>query len=457
MSNEDITIDLQSYYDEIYRSVQDDDREKFRDLFLKLHDRDQSEVFHLLYPEKKVQITNYLTPQEFAMIFEWMEVEDQEAAIEYLPHGFIKEVLFYLPLDTVVYLIHETEKLEPDKILDLLNAEHRDQVLELLSYDEESAGGIMIKEYLSISPDSSLKEVISYIREQGGQAGTIYYLYVLDKQHRLVGVLSLRDLIFSPEDELVKNVMYNHVTSVPVDMDQEEVAKIIQDYDLLAVPVVTPDNRMRGIVTFDDVIDVFEEEATEDLISFAGVPRSTIEVKEPTIFETTSKRFPLIIVLVLLGVLLAGLISIFRKTLESVILLSAFIPLITGTGGSVGTQALAVTIRDLNLGGEDLSQKIRYTVKNEFGSGILTGLISSVILFVILSIIGIDLLLAVIVSVSIFLTICFSAVAGVALPIILMKFNQDPAVASGPFITTIIDAIGLVIYFLVATGLLSLI
>ncbi|NLJ70227.1 MAG: magnesium transporter [Clostridiaceae bacterium] len=455
MSSNEITIDRQSYYDEIYRSVRDNDRELFRRLFLKLHDRDQHEVFHLLYPEKKRKIAELLTPEEFALIFEWMDVEDQEAAIEYLSHDFIQQVLSYLPADEIANLIHDAETLESETIYDLLDPTQRDLVRELLSYEEETAGAIMIKEYLAISPESTLKQVIAFVREKGHQAGTIYYLYVLDKQHHLLGVLSMRDLILSPETELVKNVMFEQVVTVPITMDQEEVAKVIQNYDLLAVPVITPDNKMRGIVTFDDVMDILEEEATEDLISFAGVPRSSVEDKEPTVIETAKKRTPWIIVLIFLGLLVGGLIGIFHETLESVIALSAFIPLITGTGGNVGTQALAVTVRDLNLGGEDIGQRIWRTVKNEFGSGVLIGFVSSLVLFGVLNILKIEFILTIIVSVSIFLTICFSAVTGAIVPIILTKLKVDPAVASGPFISTIIDALGLMIYFLIATNLLE--
>jgi len=455
VSSNEITIDRQSYYEDIYRSVRDDDRELFRSLFLKLHDRDQHEVFHLLYPEKKRKIADLLTPEEFAMIFEWMVVEDQEAAITYLSHDFIQQVLSFLPADVIANLIHDAETLESETIYDLLEPTQRDLVRELLSYEEETAGAIMIKEYLTVSPEDTLKQVIAYVRAKGHQAGTIYYIYVLDKQHHLLGVLSMRDLILSPENELVKNVMFEQVITVPITMDQEEVAKVIQNYDLLAVPVITPDNKMRGIITFDDVMDVLEEEATEDLISFAGVPRSSVEDKEPTVLETTKKRTPWIIVLIFLGLMVGGLISIFHETLESVIALSAFIPLITGTGGNVGTQALAVTVRDLNLGGAEIGQKIWQTVKNEFGSGILIGFISSLVLFGVLNILKVEFVLTVIVSIAIFLTICFSAVTGAIMPIILTKLKVDPAVASGPFISTIIDALGLMIYFLIATSLLE--
>lgn len=456
--NGEIRIDRQSYFDDIFRSVKNNEREKFRSLFLKLHDRDQHEVFHLLYPEKKKKIADLLTAEEFAMIFVWMDKEDQEDAIEYLSRDFLTETLYYVPADDIAELIDYTGKFEPENILDLLNTEQREQVREMLTYEDETAGAIMIKEFISISPNSTLKEVIESVRQKGHQAETIYYLYVLDKQKHLLGVVSMRDLILSPETELVKNVMFDQIISVLTTADQEEVAKVIQNYDLLAVPVVSPDNKMRGIVTFDDVMDVIEEEATEDLISFAGVPKSSAEDEEPTVFRTAMKRTPWIILLIYLGMLVGGLIGIFEETLESVIALSVFIPMIIGTGGNVGTQALAMTVRDINLHDTDSASSkhnIWATVKNEFGSGFLIGLISSVVLFVTLLVLQYDIILALVVSLAIFLTICFSSVVGAMVPIILTKFKVDPAIASGPFISTIIDALGLLIYFMIATSLLE--
>jgi len=264
----------------------------------------------------------------------------------------------------------------------------------------------------------------------------------------------MRDLILSPSDELIKNVMYDQIVSVYTDTDQEEVARVIQNYDLLAVPVLTKDKKMRGIVTFDDVMDVLEEEATEDLISFAGVPKSSAEGEELSVFKTAIKRTPWIILLIFMGMLVGGLIGVFEDTLQSVLALSVFIPMIIGTGGNVGTQALAVTVRDINLKAGS-KEKIGDTVKKEFGSGLIIGLISGIILFVTLIILQTNFYLSLVVSLAIFLTICFSSVVGAMVPLILNKLNIDPAVASGPFISTIIDAIGLLIYFIIATSLLD--
>ena len=196
--------------------------------FLKLHDRDKHEVFHLLYPEKKKKLSKLLSPSEFADVFVWMDKEDQEDAIEYLAKEFLIEVLTFVPADDIAELVDYSDRFESEYILDLLDTTRRDQVREMLAYEDETAGAIMIKEYISVSADSTLSEAIEHIRQIGHRAETIYYLYVLDQQRHLVGVISMRDLILSPSDELIKNVMYDQIVSVYTDTDQEEVARVIQ-------------------------------------------------------------------------------------------------------------------------------------------------------------------------------------------------------------------------------------
>ena len=207
-----------------------------------MHDRDKHEVFHLLYPEKK-KLSKLLSPSEFADVFVWMDKEDQEDAIEYLAKEFLIEVLTFVPADDIAELVDYSDRFESEYILDLLDTTRRDQVREMLAYEDETAGAIMIKEYISVSADSTLSEAIEHIRQIGHRAETIYYLYVLDQQRHLVGVISMRDLILSPSDELIKNVMYDQIVSVYTDTDQEEVARVIQNYDLLAVPVLTKDKK----------------------------------------------------------------------------------------------------------------------------------------------------------------------------------------------------------------------
>lgn len=444
--------DKQKYYDDIYRAAKKNDREAFRELFLRLHDRDQHEVFHLLYPEKKRKISDFLSPEEFAEIFEYMELEDQEAAVEYLPDTFMAKVFNHMPADDVAAFLTQSDETDNNALLEMMDDTESEEVQEILSYAPETAGSIMTKEYISINYKQPLHEVIEHLRQIGREAETIYYLYVVDERKRLVGVLSLRDLLLSPENETVENIMFKQVASVRIDQDQEEVAKIIQDYDLLAIPVLTHDNRMMGIVTVDDIMDVLEEEVTEDFNEFAAISRGDDKFGP---FSTAKSRAPWIVILLFLGMITGGLIGTFEETLESVVMLAAFIPMIMDTAGNVGTQALAVAVRNLTVEDERDKASFVQTVKNELGAGMIIGVIASVFLIGIIAVFYRNMVLAGIISVSMFFTISVSTVIGTTIPTIINKFKIDPAVASGPFITTINDSLGLLIYFSIATLLLE--
>lgn len=446
----------QKTYDQIFLAAKNNEREKFRELFLRLHDRDQHEVFHLLYPDKKRKISEFLTPEEFAEIFEWMETEDQEAAVHYLPDEYMAHVFNFMAADDVAHFLTESDETDNETLLAMMDDEESQRVQELLSYAPETAGSIMTKEFIAIHYKQTLSEVIEQLRQIGREAETIYYLYVVDEKEKLVGVLSLRDLLLSPETETVENIMFTQVVSVRIDKDQEQVARIIQDYDLLAIPVLDHEGIIQGIVTVDDVMDVLEEEVTEDFNQFAAIKRSDDDRKtKSTPYRTARSRTPWIVILLFLGMITGGLIGAFEETLESVALLAAFIPMIMDTAGNVGTQSLAVAVRNLTIDDDQDKDSFFQTVKNEFGAGVLMGIVASIVIIGIIFVVYGNAVLALIISVSIFLTISMSTVIGAVIPVIINKFKIDPAVASGPFITTIADSLGLLIYFSIATLLLE--
>ncbi|MCF1684143.1 magnesium transporter [Tetragenococcus halophilus] len=449
---EKLKLNKNQYYDAIYRAAKKNDRKSFRKLFLRLHDRDQHEVFHLLYPEKKQKIANFLTPEEFSDLFEWMSIEDQEYVVNYFPKAFLTKLFNTMPTDDVVKFLKQSSNIEQGYPLGLMHEKKRLRVEELLSYQFETAGSIMTKEFVSVNQNQKASEVIAFLREIGNKAETIYYIYVLDNQADLVGVLSLRNLILAPENEIMQNVMSRQVVSVPVDMDQEEVARIIQDYDLLAAPVVEDNDTMIGIVTVDDVMDILENEVTEDFRDIAAIRRSD-KPKEESALQTAKERAPWIVILIFLGMLNGGLISSFEETLESVVLLAAFIPVMMDTAGNVGTQSLAVSVRNLNVE-KDEKQSLWKTIRKEFGAGILIGIAAAIVIFLVIAIFYQNVTLAFIVGISLWFTISFSTVVGAVIPAIADKLHVDPAVASGPFITTINDALGLMLYFSIATSLI---
>ncbi|WP_368646029.1 magnesium transporter [Alkalibacterium putridalgicola] len=444
----------QKTYEQIFAAAKENDKQAFRELFLRLHDRDQHEVFHLLYPDKKRKISEFLTPEEFAEIFEWMETEDQEAAVQYLPDAYMAEVFNTMAADDVARFLTESDETDNQTLLDMMDEEESQRVQEIMAYEPETAGSIMTKEFIKINFKDTTSEVVKQLRMIGREAETIYYLYVIDDKGRLVGVLSLRDLLLSPESEVVEDIMFNQVVSVNVDEDQEKVARVIQDYDLLALPVLGHDGTILGIVTVDDVMDILEEEVTEDFNEFSAIKRGDDDMKTSA-FRTAKSRIPWIIILLFLGTITGSLIGVFEETLESVVLLAAFIPMIMDTAGNVGTQSLAVAVRNLTIDDEKDKDGFLQTVKNELGAGMIMGIVASIVLVGMISVIYGNVVLAIIISVSMFITISISTVIGTVIPSIITKFKIDPAVASGPFITTINDSLGLMIYFTIATMLIE--
>lgn len=449
-----IQINKEKYYDDIYLAFDNDDRKTFRELFLRLHDRDQQELFHSLYPEKKRKIADFLTPKEFSEIFEYMEVEDQEIAIQTLPDSFIAEMFNNLANDDVVEFLTLSDEIDQDEILDMMDSDERSRVRELLTYAEDTAGSIMTKEFISIKDSDTAAKVMANLNTLADDAETIYYLYVLNDDGQLVGVLSLRDLLLANDQDLVRDIMSDTVTSVRIDMDQEEVAGIIRDYDLLALPVLSHDGRMQGIVTVDDIIDIIEEEATEDFIEFAAIRPSDSEDKESTVLSVTKQRVPWILILLILGLLSGSVIGYFEHTLESVVILAAFIPMIMGTAGNIGTQSLAVAVKNLSTNQDD-NDSIMAIIKREVLGGMIIGTILAIILVVLALVLYQNTILALIVSLAVFLSTIFSATVGAVVPLFFDKINIDPAVASGPFITTMNDIMALLIYFAIATSLLE--
>lgn len=441
------------HYDRIYKAVKENDRETFRSLFLKLHTRDQTELFHLLYPEKKKKIADFIEPEEFSGIFEFMEFEDQLEAIDYLPTHYIAEVFNDMAADDVSHFLAQLEDERKRPVLEMMNKEEREQVEELLSYTPRTAGSIMTKEFISVTMDQTVTEVISALRRIGKAAETIYYMYVVDEGMHLRGVVSLRDLIVSSEDETVRNLMSDQVISVNLAEDQEEVVRVIQEYDLLALPVIRTDGVILGIVTVDDVLDVLEVETTEDFQEFSAIKPS--ESDEMGILQTAKTRVPWIVILIFLGMITAGLISSFEETLQSVVALAAFIPIIMDSAGNVGTQSLAVAVRELSLDDKSKNKKLKDIVRREFGAGTLIGLAAAIAVSFLVMLLYQNAILALVIGLSMLITLSVSAVVGATVPLLIQKLKIDPAIASGPFITTINDALGLFIYFSIATFLLE--
>ena len=452
----ELKIDKQAYYEDIYRAVKRKDRELFRSLFLKLHNNDQVEVFYELYPENKAKITEFLSPEEFAEIFDVMDFPQQEETYVVMPDSYMKEVFSYVSDDNLVNFLKSLEEDKAKEIISKMNLEDRTIIESLLKHTEETAGSIMTTELVKVSIHDKPNEVIEKMRSVGRQAELIYYIYVVDDKGRLDGVLSLRDLILAPPGEETQAIMNSQIVSVTTDTDQEEVASLIQEYDLLAVPVVDANNVLVGLVTVDDVMDVIEQEATEDFYKMGGISGEvddTSEGAETTILGMTKARLPWIIILLFMGLISANLINAFEETLAKVVQLAVFIPILTDTAGNVGTQALAVSVRRLTI--DEEGEGFWALFFKELGVGMIMGLVSSLVIAAIAFVLFRSFDLSIVVGVSLLFTVSISTIVGYTVPVLFNKLNIDPAVASGPFITTINDMIALFSYFSIATLLLE--
>ncbi|MDE7157870.1 MAG: magnesium transporter [Lachnospiraceae bacterium] len=387
-------------------------------------------------------------------------VEMEPNAQAMLIHGFsdneLKEVLDELYLDDAVDIVEEMPANVVKRILSNTDPDTRKMINEILKYPDDSAGSIMTIEYVSLRPSMSVEEAIKRIRRTGVDKETIYTCYVTDDNRVLLGTVSIKDLLLSEETELIKDIMDMNSISVHTMEDQEQVANKFNKYDLLAIPVVDDENRLVGIVTFDDAIDVMQDEATEDIKKMAAIIPSDKAYFRTTVFETWKARIPWLLLLMISATFTGLIITSFEDALAVQAVLTAFIPMLMDTGGNSGGQASVTIIRALSLGEVEFSDIFRVIWK-EFRVAVACGLTLSVCNFVKLLIIDrVSMSVALVICLTLIATVIIAKFIGCTLPILAKKIGFDPAVMASPFITTIVDAISLLIYFRIATIVLKI-
>lgn len=444
--------ELEQYTKLILDALHAGEKEQFRHTFLELHPSDQLDIFITLDKEARSRGYSYLTPKEFAEIFGRLTVSNQKLFFLELDENYSSAMFNHLFTDDVVNFLTEINNDRADDILLKMDRNKAEKVKNLLAYMKETAGSIMTAEFLSISSADLVSDVLEKLRNESPNAEMIYYLYVVDAVGTLAGVVSIRNLIIAQPDETIENIMTKRIVSVLEDMDQEDVGRLIKKYDFLAVPVVSKQNRLLGIVTFDDVMDILEAEATEDFGEISAAKGAT-DVGLSA-FAAAKKRAPWIIILMFFGLITGGVIGQFEETLEAVVVLAVFIPMIMGSAGNIGTQSLAIAVRGLALGTIEKSSFWKM-IRREFTTGFMIGLTCMILISIMITIIYGNLMLALIVGFSILCTFGVSAVIGSTIPLLINKLKLDPAIASGPFITTINDIVGLLIYFSIATSLMD--
>ena len=435
-------------------SLNRNDIDQFRKEFLTIHQYEQSEYFENTTNQNRQRIFEFLSPQEVSRFFNQLDIEEKEYEILFdsMHAHYASEVLENMSTDNAVDILNELSNSKVASLLALMDNRVTDKIKKLLHYEEDTAGGIMTTEYISLDIGTSVKEALMLVKNQAPDAETIYVIYVVDTAGQLVGVLSLKDLIVANIEAHVEEVMIQRVVSVNVEEDQERVAQKMKDYDFIAMPVIDYQHHLVGIITIDDILDVVNEEADEDYSRLAGV--SDTKSTDQSVFKKALKRLPWLIILTFLGMITATILGGFEDTLSQVALLAAFIPIISGMSGNSGTQSLAVSVRNISNGDIKEKSKLKIALK-EAGSGLITGFVCAVILFLIIVIIYRQPFLALIVGASLTIAMTVGTLVGSMIPILMNKIHIDPAVASGPFITTINDIVSMLIYFGLATTFMS--
>jgi len=411
---------------------------------------DRNIIFHLLERKRAIEV------------FEDLSFEDQKILINNLESREVGEVLDEMSTDARADLFEELPEKMVKKLFSVMKKEEVEDVKDLLSYKENTAGGLMTTEFVELKKDMTARQAVLKIQEsyRTYYGETIQDVYVTNAENRLIGGLSLQALIASPPDILLKDIMSPvQVIKINVNMHQKEVAKVFSKYDLLSAPVVDDENRLLGIITIDDIVDVIEKEATKDIYGMgkiSGVERvAEIDYGKASSFTLVKNRMVWLFVLLLIGTFVSGrLLKGYTGVLQSVIALTIFIPMMMDSGGNAGAQSLAMVVRGLATGEVALNQVWRIIRKEVFAglmSGILMGIIAMLSVFVLQ---GVNLRLAFSVGFSLAIVVTVATVTGAFLPLLFKRLGFDPAVAASPFITTVVDATCLIIYFEVAKRLI---
>ncbi|MDY4231977.1 MAG: magnesium transporter [Candidatus Faecousia sp.] len=434
-----------------------------RDILITMNPSDVASILDEL-PEERLPLLFRLLPKEQAAeTFVEMEPEAQELLIRGFSDSELREVLDELYVDDAVDIVEEMPANVVRRILSQADPQMRKEINEILRYPENSAGSIMTTEYVSLRPGMTVEESILRIRRTGVDKETIYTCYVT-RDRTLVGLVTVKDLLLAQDDDLkIEELMETNVISVNTHTDQEDVAQMFAKYNFLALPVVDAESRMVGIITFDDAMDVMEDEATEDMEIMGGMTPSDKTYLRSTVFDLFKHRIPWLLLLMVSATFTGLIITNFESALAAQVALTAFIPMLMDTGGNSGSQSSVTVIRAISLDEIEFSDLPRIVWK-EIRTAVLCGATLAAACFVKIMLVdrllmrndSITVTVAVVVCITMALTVLIAKIIGAVLPMCAKKIGLDPAVMASPFITTIVDALSLLIYFGVATTLLPM-
>jgi len=420
----------------------------------KTHEADLALIFKNLSRRDGLLLFELLpNPEVAADVLSEMEMEVRSYYLEVLDPERLANIFQEMSPDDAAAIMEEiADEGRRTRILELMKEEDSDEVEELLSYGENTAGRIMSPDFLALPQNMDAGEAIRQLRK-ASEAEMVFYVYVVNEDGRLVGVVSLRELVTRPPETLLANIMNPDVVRVEAHEDQEEVATLVAHYNILAIPVVDEAVKMVGIITVDDVIDVMRDEATEDILKMVGTREE--DITTTSAFRSARLRLPWLFVSWIGGVLASQVIGAFDETIKTIPALAAFIPVVVGMGGNIGIQSASITVRGLATGRVEIGQTFRYVIKEVtvglvlgVAYGVLLGLVSGVLNW---SASGFEpLRLGLATGLGIMSSMLLASIMGSALPIFFERLRIDPAIASGPFVTTTIDIVGVTAYFVIA-------
>jgi magnesium transporter len=427
-----------------------------RDILTSMNPADVAALFDIL-PKKRLPLIFRLLPKELAAeSFVEMDGDMQEELIRGFSDNELKAVIDELYLDDAVDLVEEMPANVVNRILLQADTETRRLINEMLKYPEDSAGSIMTTEYVDLRPSMTVAESIKHIRRTGLEKETINVCYVTDDSRKLIGVLSIRDLIVSSDETEINDIMEQNVISVNTLEDQETVVSMFAKYSFTALPVVDGEGRLVGIVTVDDAIDVLQEEATEDIEKMAAITPSDKPYLKQSVFDIFKSRIPWLLLLMISATFTGAIITHFEDSLSAYIILVASIPMLMDTGGNCGSQSSVTIIRGLSLQEITFTDTLKVMWK-EFRISILCGITLAIVNFVKMLILGQATgLVAMVISLTLVFTVIMSKMVGCLLPIAAKRIGFDPAVMASPIITTVVDAMSLLIYFEIARAILKI-
>lgn len=429
---------------------------EIKQILNEMNDYDIAEIFEDLPTTEQLKIFRLLQKDIAADVFSYMETDTQSKLITLLSEKEAVDIINDMASDDAADLMDEIPANVVSRLLNKVDPEARRDINGLLNYPDDSAGSIMTTEYMDLKEENTIEDAIKKIKREYDDKETIDICFVTDKSRKLIGTVKLKDLVLNDEDKLIKEIMDDDIMSVNTLMDQEEVAQIIQDYDLTSIPVVDSENKLVGIITIDDVIDIIEEEATEDIEKMAAITPTEKPYLKLNVLDLYKSRIPWLLLLMISATFTGKIIQHYEAALASYVVLTSFIPMLMDTGGNAGGQSSVTIIRGLSLNDIEYKDTLKVIWK-EIRVAVLAGLTLAVANFAKLLLIDkVTTSVALVVCLTLIVTVIIAKIIGCSLPILAKKIGFDPAVMASPFITTIVDAISLIVYFQIATHLLGL-